>query len=56
MKMECMGCGKPTPVPLLDAKPAGKSYTVEELSDAAARGEPFKYLACSECYGPGYNV
>lgn len=62
----CARCGTPTPLHLLDAKPAalrGPGDWIErlfprlrlrQLRIAADRGADFDWLECARCYGPGY--
>jgi hypothetical protein len=42
----CDACGKPTHIDLLDGKPPPSD---PESPD-------FTFLACSDCYGPGYRT
>lgn len=48
----CHTCGKPTPIHLLDAKPAPGKWNRERLRRAADAGVDFKHLECEACYGP----
>lgn len=54
MSDKCMACGKPTPIHKLDAKPSSAIYTEEQLAEALSRGVDCTFLACADCYGPGY--
>lgn len=50
---KCDGCGVPTPLELLDAKPH-RGATPEDCRRAADTGVDFERLECATCYGPGW--
>jgi hypothetical protein len=59
----CANCSKPTPIDLLDAKPARLAgpgddpiLRLEELIDALYNNEDCDRLECEACYGPGWQA
>lgn len=50
---KCHGCGVPTPLERLDAKPF-RGATPEDCRRAADTGADFERLECETCYGPGW--
>jgi hypothetical protein len=59
----CANCSKPTPIDLLDAKPARLAgpgddpiLRLKELIDALYNNEDCDRLECEACYGPGWQA
>ncbi len=52
--VKCHGCGVPTLVAMLDAKPFAHATPAQVIA-GAERGADFGRLECRTCYGPGWR-